>query len=372
VEQHCQEIERRFSLQEEYQGTTNPVHSVEPLVSVTVATYQHAPYIRECLDSLLAQRTTFPYEILIGEDASTDGTREICMEYAVRHPDRIRFFPRDRKLSHLPVGNRTMRLNGRWLRKSARGAYLAPCEGDDYWCDPHKLQLQVEMFQQNPELALVHGDAHQFFQASGQWRRHIHQAKGDLKEGGNLFEALITSDYRVVTCTAMYRRDWWDQIAGLESYQKSWQQFPMGDTPLWLELSRFGSFGYLDRPLGVYRTLEESASQSRDPRRKLNFQLAMLWMRLHYMDCYEVSSEFRRQVIERRARNLLAKASTLGHAEAVEQLWKLLQRAEISPRIQDHFYRHGSRFAWGSRCAGLVHRLSERLAVRDSAPGDGI
>ncbi|MBK8614357.1 MAG: glycosyltransferase family 2 protein [Flavobacteriales bacterium] len=75
-------------------NTTLPL---EPLVSVVVPTYGHAPYIAECLTSILAQQFNAPWEILIGEDGGTDGTREICEQFVRAHPDRIRLMVRDRK-----------------------------------------------------------------------------------------------------------------------------------------------------------------------------------------------------------------------------------------------------------------------------------
>jgi glycosyltransferase involved in cell wall biosynthesis len=134
----------RLPLQEEYGGTDKPVNKIQPLVSVVTVTYQHAAYIRKCLDSILMQETDFPYEIIVGEDGSTDGTREICIEYANLHPDKIRLFLRDRNLSHyIDEKGRDIILNGHFARIEARGKYVAFCEGDDYWVNKKKLQLQI-------------------------------------------------------------------------------------------------------------------------------------------------------------------------------------------------------------------------------------
>ena len=92
-------LQERFLLQEEYLGDNKPVNESFPLVSVTVTTYQHVNYIRDCLNGILMQKTDFPYEIILGEDGSSDGTQEICKEYAVRYPDKIRLFIRDRRIS---------------------------------------------------------------------------------------------------------------------------------------------------------------------------------------------------------------------------------------------------------------------------------
>lgn len=145
-------LEERFVKQVEYLGKNKPVNNIEPVVSVTVATYQHAPYIKECLEGILMQKTDFPFEIIIGEDESTDGTREICIEYANKYPDKIRLFLRDRKQSQYydETGKFIGRFNGHWNRMSARGKYIAWCEGDDYWINPFKLQKQIDFLESNP------------------------------------------------------------------------------------------------------------------------------------------------------------------------------------------------------------------------------
>ena len=81
-----EEINKIFLLQEEYLGKQKPINKLNPIVSIRVNTYQHVNFIKECLNSILMQQTNFEYEIVLGEDESTDGTREICIEYAKKHP----------------------------------------------------------------------------------------------------------------------------------------------------------------------------------------------------------------------------------------------------------------------------------------------
>ena len=120
--------------------------SVTPdcVVSVCIQTYQHARYIRECLDSVLMQKVDFPWEIIIGEDDSTDGTREVCIEYAEKYPNLIRLFLRSRKdviyVNDKPTGRHNMIEN----IKAARGKYIALLEGDDFWLNEYKLQKQID------------------------------------------------------------------------------------------------------------------------------------------------------------------------------------------------------------------------------------
>src|SRR5699024_5534697 len=93
----------------------------KPVVSVCVQTYNHAPYIKECLDGILMQKTDFPIEVLLGEDASTDGTREICLEYAQKYPEKIRLFLHHRENNIKINGNPTGRFNSLYNLYSAQG-----------------------------------------------------------------------------------------------------------------------------------------------------------------------------------------------------------------------------------------------------------
>ncbi len=117
-------------------------------------TYQHGKFIAQCLDSILGQQTNFEFEIVIGEDDSQDGTREICQQYAARHPDQIRLFLHDRKdviyINGRPTGRFIMISN----QQRARGRYIAMCDGDDYWNDPTKLQQQYDFLEAHPDFVM--------------------------------------------------------------------------------------------------------------------------------------------------------------------------------------------------------------------------
>lgn len=127
--------------------------------SVSIVTYNHEKYIAQAIDSVLMQQTDFDYEIILGEDGSLDKTREICIEYSKRFPDRIRLFLRSRE-NVIRIGGRpTGRYNMIENLKACRGKYIALCDGDDYWSDPHKLQKQVGFLESHSEYALCHHDA---------------------------------------------------------------------------------------------------------------------------------------------------------------------------------------------------------------------
>ncbi len=146
----------RFNPDDEYLGEGKPVNRKKPLVSVLMTTYNHEGYIAEAIEAVLMQETGFDFELLIGEDESTDDTRKICKQYADKFPETIRLFLRDRSQSHIydANGNSMYLFNMRWLRMSANGKYFAICEGDDYWCDKKKLGKQIRLMQEYPDCAM--------------------------------------------------------------------------------------------------------------------------------------------------------------------------------------------------------------------------
>lgn len=172
-----------------------------PLVSVCVQTYQHVDYIRECLEGILKQNTSFSFEILLGEDESSDGTREICKEYANKYPEKIRLFLHHRinniKVNGLPTG----RFNFLTNIYSSRGKYIALCEGDDYWTDPLKLQKQVDFLEENPEFAIHSGNAMYFSNFSPLHGEPVQKEVSSRKYSLKDFEV---QNY-LLTCTVIFR-----------------------------------------------------------------------------------------------------------------------------------------------------------------------
>lgn len=117
-----------------------------PKVTVRTSTFNHVPYIKKCIEGVLMQETDFQIEYIIGEDFSTDGTREIVFEYAEKYPETIRVITADRNVG--------MKANNYRCRKAGRGKFTALCEGDDYWTNSKKLQKQIDLLTENPECDL--------------------------------------------------------------------------------------------------------------------------------------------------------------------------------------------------------------------------
>ena len=120
-----------------------------PLVSIVCDTYNHAPYVRDALDGFLAQETSFPFEIIVHDDASTDGTAEILRAYEREHPELFHCVFRTEN-----IYSRDPKILEHYVFPLARGKYIAICEGDDYWTNPRKLQTQIDYMEAHPECTL--------------------------------------------------------------------------------------------------------------------------------------------------------------------------------------------------------------------------
>jgi len=126
----------------------------EPLVHIRTMVYNHEKYLRTCLDSILMQKTTFPVRMIIHDDASTDASPVILKEYAERYPNLIWVYTQSANTFN--IKNRRERLSKRKIFHTWRNSpYEALCEGDDFWTDPMKLQIQADFLEKNPNYAGV-------------------------------------------------------------------------------------------------------------------------------------------------------------------------------------------------------------------------
>jgi glycosyltransferase involved in cell wall biosynthesis len=121
------------------------------LVSVGCATYNHGKFIKECLEGILKQKTNFAYEIIVGDDCSTDMTQKICQKYIKKYSNKIRLFCNKENIGGID--------NWQKIFNICVGKYIAVCEGDDYWVDPNKLQRQVDFLEANLDYSVCYQNA---------------------------------------------------------------------------------------------------------------------------------------------------------------------------------------------------------------------
>lgn len=277
-----------------------------PLVSVCVQTYMHEEYIQQCLDGILMQATNFDFEVLVGEDDSSDNTRQICIAYADKYPHKLRLFLHDRSNVIYVDGSPTGRYNFMYNLKKARGKYIAICEGDDYWTDANKLQRQVDYLEADSELGLVHCDVTCRFVDTGAVIPAFNKARGLNLEHSNIVMDLIEFKYGVRTCTAVIRKEILYELYETCPYEFG-GNFLMSDTQMWLELAHRSKVKYIDEPMAVYNYLPESVSRSKDINKHIKFLRNSRDMHLHYADKYggNEAERLKEEIIKRTSSNLL-------------------------------------------------------------------
>lgn len=221
-----------------------------PRLSVCLVTYKHERFIREALDSVFMQQTSFPLEVVIGDDHSTDRTSEIALDYQRRYCDRTRVLLAAENLGR-HTGNG--RLNFLRTLRACRGEYVAFLEGDDYWTDPCKLQKQVDFLDAHPECSMcchaamyVDDDTNQPSRRFPEFARPF-STLDDLLGGQNFIQ----------TCSIVARR------ALLADLPEWFLTITLGDWPLCCLLARAGSIGFLDEAMTVYRMHRSSLWSSK-------------------------------------------------------------------------------------------------------------
>ena len=211
--------------------------------SVSLITYNQAAFIAQAIESVLEQQTTFDFELLIGEDDSSDGTRDIVRQYQARYPGRIRLFLNDRKNVVYVNGKPTGLWNFANNIRNTRGEYVALLEGDDYWTSPLKLQKQVDFLEHNRDCALCFHNVRVLHESEPS-RIELHYT-GAVRERYELAD-LLKGNF-MHTCSVVFR-------SRLFADFPSWFfKCPLGDWPLHVLNAQHGRIGYLDEVMAVYR-----------------------------------------------------------------------------------------------------------------------
>ena len=282
-----EEIEKRID--DSYELPNRVLDTMpEPMVTVRTSTYQHAPYIKQCIEGVLMQKTTFPFEFIIGDDFSTDGTRETVFEYAKKYPDMIRVITADYNVG--------MKANGRRCIRASRGKYMAICEGDDYWISPNKLQKQFDCMESNKLALCVHS-------ADYLNPKNEITTKHPLPESGfvSINEIIARSGGFFATASYMFRKD---AILPLPGWLT---KAPVGDYFLTVLAAIKGPVYYLKESMCVYRVsaLNSWTAQYKD----------LEWYNNKYDGCIYSLNEFNNMTEKRyekaitvRKKQLLVKA----------------------------------------------------------------
>ena len=243
------------------------------VVSIVSLAYNHAKYIRQCLDGFIMQKTHFAFEVLIHDDASTDGTADIIREYELKYPNIIKPIYQTENQYQKGVA-----IGATYLYPRVQGKYIAECEGDDYWTDPFKLQKQVDFMEQHPDYGLCYSKVKMHYEAMSIQHR-IEEWGGNAETFNELLRANA-----IPTLTTLYRAELPNLYANdIRPEQRRWK---MGDYPMWLWIAQHYNIKYFDTHFGNYRILERSASHSPNPCKNLEFFLSATNIKLFFAKKY--------------------------------------------------------------------------------------
>ena len=210
------------------------------MVTIKCLAYNQAPYIRQCLDGFVMQQTTFRFEAIVHDDASTDGTADIIREYAEKYPDII--------IPIIETENQYSKHDGslrRIMDEHMHGKYIAVCEGDDYWIDPLKLQKQFDFMEAHPECSLCF---HANYDLLPSGEKRIHKPR-EIKQCYSPEDVILGGGGFMSTNSMFYRGAYLRN----EERPDFWKKCPIGDLPSMLYLVTKGKFGYIDDVMSVYR-----------------------------------------------------------------------------------------------------------------------
>lgn len=219
-----------------------------PLVSICALAYNHEKYIEDAMDGMLMQETTFPFEIIVHDDASTDNTANIIKKYAEKFPNIVRPI-----LQTENQYSKKTRSVGSFVYEKSRGKYLALCECDDYWTDSSKLQSQINLLEQNNDISLVFHNAiiHEYNE-NGEIidsRKHTN----GLKTGFVTIHQVLLENKIIPTASVVFKKVNFGEFLD--------PNFPVGDTPTFMYLAKFGKLYYVDEVTSVYRSLTTGAGK---------------------------------------------------------------------------------------------------------------
>ncbi|MGL4629652.1 MAG: glycosyltransferase family 2 protein [Leadbetterella sp.] len=218
-----------------------------PLVSVHLLTYNHVKFIAQSIESVVAQKTDFPFEIIIGDDCSKDGTSAIVDEYQARYPDLIKVVRGPQNQGPQPNSIRIL--------ENCRGKYMAALEGDDFWIDPYKLQKQADFMESHPEFAICFTNSRVDFFEGNQESYFINEG---IEKDVFTIDDLI-KDHEVWfmgTATLFYVK------STIFPIQPWFPKTKSGDIPMIMLSARHGKIKYLPDVTAVYRRHAEGASNT--------------------------------------------------------------------------------------------------------------
>ncbi len=249
-------------------------------VSIIIITYNHESFIAQAIESVLKQKTNFPFEIIIGEDCSSDKTKIIVEKYSNLHLNQIKLITSTNNVGIIANELRCL--------KKAQGDYICFLEGDDYWTDPYKLQKQVDFLENNPEYGLVHSNVNHFNESTGKLSTDFN--KNTSIPSGDIYDYLLLPSHAIKTMTVCFRRDLFEKyyLNNPNILNKDWFLI---DISIWLMIAKHSKIHYINEVAATYRLLPESMSRTKNPKKLYEFHEKIHAIRHWFIETYGANED---------------------------------------------------------------------------------
>lgn len=289
------------------------------LVSICCIVYNQGRFVGQTLEGFVSQKTNFRYEVLINDDCSTDNSADVIKEYAAKYPDIIKpiYHTENQYSKGISVGyaNNFNRV---------RGKYIAMCEGDDYWIDSGKLQMQVDFLESHPEYSLTYTDYKYYVQEEGRFYANTYDRQNF--ENPTFRQHLIHTMY-LAPCTWMFRAK--DLPALKKHYDDETYR-------MMLYFMSEHKIKYIDKVTAVYRILKQSASHTVGLSKKYNFLKGLIDTQNECMELYSANKELVTEVHYHMYNRIFKLALAVGDYQYIglmRKFWECNKCRNISDRI---------------------------------------
>ncbi|MBQ6204740.1 MAG: glycosyltransferase [Prevotella sp.] len=321
------------------------------VVSIQCLTYNHAPYIRQCLDGFVMQKTSFYFEAIVHDDASTDGTQDIIREYEKKYPNIIKpIYQKENQYSKSKHGNITNLISSK-----CKGKYIAICEGDDYWTDPYKLQKQVDYLESHPKCGMCYSN---FSKYNQKYRTFSHNClkKEQVQKYNNLHDWIKLTPY-AGPMTWLYRRDVMSSRPSFNTIDGSFVTFSY-----FLAESKVHCL--FEDNTAVYRVLEDSASHSRDITKQYKYKKGIHDIQLQLIEYYKYkiidSNELITEINQKYYRRFLFHIIANGNQQELEKAINYSDKSwPFSKRLL-------AKFAKNKLLSGLIKKFIKEYLINNN------
>lgn len=317
----------------------------EIIVAIRCITYNHEPYISECLDGFVMQKTNFKFVAIVHDDASTDATAAIIREYAEKYPDIIKPILETENQYSKKDGSLGRIMSNAVIATGAK--YVAMCEGDDYWIDPYKLQKQVDFMDENEDIGICYTDYNRLVEPHKDLVESLYEKCKSYR--ATTYEQFLLKPGYLAPMTWLYR------INLVEHINKS-KIYSDGTYAYMLEFMYNSKVAYIPEVTAVYRAHEGSASAPISVEAQFNYRLGIYKTQNHYAKKYPCEEELQRKIHIRSILNILPDAVRANKADFINdaQLYMEDNGLDIKAILKD--------LIQGEKCRkSYAYRLGKKL-----------